>query len=152
VWALAGLLLGAFFAPLLMKSAGLADSPYQDTLDVGVAVLAGLLVQLVSWSLFVPVVFVVDSALKSTSRNTRRGLTFLIIAFLVPWPIGGVVYALYRYFTWVGPGQAHVTVAFVGALLVKSLLIPLVKAIVTGAALKWFLKVLSDNKATLPRG
>ena len=47
-----------------------------------------------------------------------------------------VGYGLYLYFTSVGADQRTVTIAFVGGLLVKTFLIPLIKSLVTGAAFK----------------
>jgi hypothetical protein len=62
--------------------------------------------------------------------------------------VSRVGYALYRYFTWVGAGQGHVTAAFVGALLFKVLLIPLIKGIVTGAAFKLLMRWLRGDKTS----
>jgi hypothetical protein len=34
-----------------------------------------------------------------------------------------IVYAIYRYLTWIGPGQVHVVIAFIGGLLGKLLIL-----------------------------
>ncbi len=54
LWAVAGLVLGALVAPLLLKRAGLSDTQYQDWIVIGVAVLAGFLVQFLSWCFLIP--------------------------------------------------------------------------------------------------
>jgi hypothetical protein len=160
-WSIAGLVLGAFVAPALIQYLGLANIPFQDALDIGVAVLAGFLTQFLGIALS-EVGFLV--AIPGTSLFDKTAsawphlpwyLRFLLVVLLVVaipltvvaaviatlGPFAAVGYALYRYFTWVGSGQARVTTAFVGALLVKTFVIPLSKSIITGALLlrlkKW---------------
>lgn len=68
----------------------------------------------------------------------------LALGLLVPF--AGVGYGIYRYLTWAGAGQRTVTVSFVGGLLVKTLAIPLIKGIVTGAIFRWFTGWLRGGK------
>src|SRR5262249_16380771 len=126
-WALAGLVGGALVAPALVQFAGLSDTLYQDWLLIGVALLPAFLVQLGGWSLMLLLV--------RTPRWSERQL-LLVFYPVASLPLIGVGYGLYRYFTWVDADQRSVTVAFVGGLLVKTFLIPLIKGIVTGAFIK----------------
>jgi hypothetical protein len=57
-----------------------------------------------------------------------------------------------RDLTWIGAGQHSVTVAFVGALLIKTFAAPLIKGIVTGALFRWFMKWLRGGKDTKKTG
>lgn len=155
-WAIMGLVGGALVAPSLVQFAGLSHVPYQDELIVGIAVVAGFLVQLVAWCFlavitasllrFLPglartitnvnFALVSQSVYMPTTVFSRRRVVYFAVLGLVP--LAGVGYVLYRYYAWIGVGQRSVTVAFVGALLVKTFLIPLIKGIVTGALFKWF--------------
>jgi hypothetical protein len=47
----------------------------------------------------------------------------------VPLPIVTVIYAIHRYVTWVGPGQARVAITAAGGLLIKTFVIPPVWAL-----------------------
>jgi hypothetical protein len=49
--------LGALYAPSLVRFAGLSDSLYQDTLIIGISVLAGFVVQLLGWVLLAVIAF-----------------------------------------------------------------------------------------------
>ncbi len=148
VWSLAGLVLGAVVAPSLVQSVGHLATPYQGALVTGVAVLAGFLVQSLGWLLLVPTLYVVVLIPQHLSwPNAARQASVLLVCFVFAVvPFAGVGYALYRYVTWVGTGQGLVTTAFVGGLLVKTLLIPFIKGIVTGALLKWFMGWLRGDK------
>jgi hypothetical protein len=53
VWALAGIILGAVIAPYLLGIWELANSPYQDALVIGIAAIAGFVVQFLGWRLMV---------------------------------------------------------------------------------------------------
>ncbi len=139
-WALAGLVLGALSAPSHVQVAGLSDAPYQDALVIGVVALAGFLVQVLGWCLLA-LIFGVG---KAVSLPKTLGWPVLLVVFVLP--LAGVGYALYRYFTWVGAGQEVVTVAFVGGLLIKTFLIPLIKGILSGAALKFLIRVRGGGK------
>jgi hypothetical protein len=160
-WAVAGLVLGAFVAPALVQHVGLVNTPYQDSLVIGVAVVAGFLAQLVGWCLFWGIHIVLawlwtrngptrshwvgENNYGRLSGNRLLGefgmlmelaaLLFLVLGF-----------ALYRYLTWVGPGQSQVITAFVGGLLVKTFLIPFIKGIVTGALFRRFMRWLRGDK------
>lgn len=61
-------------------------------------------------------------------------------------PFAGVAYGIYRYIAWVGADHRSVTLAFAGGLAVKTLLIPFIKSIVSGAALKWVISKLRGDK------
>jgi hypothetical protein len=63
-------------------------------------------------------------------------------------PFALVGYGIYRYLSVVGSEQRSITIAFVGGLLVKTFLIPLIKGIVTGALFKWFMNWLRSGKGT----
>jgi hypothetical protein len=139
-WALAGLVLGALVAPSLVQVAGFSSTPYEDALVVGVAVLAGFIVQLLGWLIGALAGLITASWLDGT-----------LVATVVVLPLAGVGYGIYRYLTWVGAGQRSVTIAFVGGLLIKTFAIPLIKGIVTGALFKWFLNWLRGGN-TKARG
>ena len=139
-WALAGLILGAVVAPLLVQYAGLSDTSYQGALMIGVVVLEGFLVQVLGWC----VLALIFSFGKAVSLPKALGWPVLLVVFVLP--LVGVGYALYSYFTRVGAGQGVVTILFVGGLLVKTFLIPFIKGIVTGAAFKVFMTRLRGGK------
>jgi len=148
-WSLAGLVLGALVTPSLVRFAGrLSDSPDQDALVIGAAVLAGFLVQSLVWFLLVSALLVVALISYRFSLPYAVALVSgLLVCFtLAVLPFVGVGYALYRYVTWVGSGQGLVAIALVGGLLVKTLLIPRIKGLVTGALLKWFMTWLRGDK------
>lgn len=159
-WALAGLVGGALVAPSLTLRLGLAGTSYEDWLVIAMAVLAGFLVQLIGWGLFLlSVSLTAPLAIYIANRLGDSGNLWTIVRavritdwFTLPvialMPLAGVGYGLYYYFTWVGAGQSSVTIAFVGGLFVKTFLIPLIKALVTGTLLKWFMKWLHGGKDT----
>lgn len=67
--------------------------------------------------------------------------------FLTQWlPVIIVAYLIHVYLTQVGATQRHITISFVDALLIKVVLIPLIKGIVTGVALKFFVRWLRGDK------
>ncbi len=70
----------------------------------------------------------------------------VIVAVLLP--IAGVAYGVFVYLMWIGSNQRSVTIAFVGGLLVKTFVIPGIKAVVTGAALKVLKDWLRSGKST----
>ena len=142
-WTLVGLVLGAFIAPSLVHLVGLSNTPYQDYIDISVSVLAGFLVRFLGWCLYV---FLVQSAVVVVAGwmgvATRPGVGYGALISAAALPLAGVGYALYRYLHWVGAGQERVTTAFVGGFLIK--------AIVTGAALKWVVTRLRGRNAPKP--
>ncbi len=143
-WALAGLVLGALVAPSLVQLAGLSDTLYLDWLIIAIAVLAGFLVQLLGWCLLIAWV-PISGLLVVGAIGRIMAVILLVIACLLPF--AGVGYALYRYFALVGADQRTVTIAFVGGLLVKTLVIPLIKGIVTGAAFKVLMRWLRGKES-----
>jgi hypothetical protein len=147
-WSIAGLFLGAVVAPSLAQARELSDTPDQDALVIGLAVLAGFLVQSLGWFVLVSALLVVALiSYRFSLPNAVALASGLLVCFILAvLPFVGVGYALYRYVTWVGSGQGLATIALVGALLVKTLLIPLVKGIVTGALFKWFMTWLRGDK------
>jgi hypothetical protein len=173
-WAIAGLIFGALVAPSLVQLAGLSNSPYQDYLDISVAVLTGFVVQLLSLLSLTVLLDVLTVAVRRTigdriyawweqvtdkvsaqeidkvSAVVIIGLGVFFVVFtilLMTLPLAAIGYAIYRYLRWVGPGQGQVTVAFAGALLVKAFLIPLIQGIISGAALKWLIGWLRGKPA-----
>ena len=158
-WALAGLVLGAFIAPSLMQLVGLANTGYQDAMDISVAVLLAFLTRFLGWCLYLflvaPVVgFVTEWTGFVGTPGLLRYVALIIAAAL---PLGGVSYAVYRLLHWVGHGQEHVTIAVVGGFVVKAflipLLVPLCKGLVTGASIttRWLIRVLRRTDAPKPR-
>jgi hypothetical protein len=147
-WSFAGLVLGAVASPSLVRFAGLSDTLHHGALAIGVAVLVGLLVQSLVWFVLVSALLVVVLISDRCSLPFAVALASgLLVCFaLAVLPFVGVGYALYRYFTWVGSGQGLVTIALVGALLVKTLIIPLIKGFMTGARLKLFMRWLRGGK------
>lgn len=162
-WALAGLILGAAVAPVALRLIGLVDSPNEFWLSIGMAVLVGFFGQVLGWILIGLTVLLADVIafprppdrataedyhLMAEASTWERGWVLLVGVSVVaiPLPFVVVLYALYRYVTWIGPGQSSVTIAFVGGLLVKTFLIPLIKGIVTGTLFKWFMKWLRGGK------
>lgn len=148
-WAISGLLLGALVAPMVVQWASiqwavLADTRFQDWFVIAVAVIAGFFVQCLGWFLL----GVTEVAyFKDWVPVSARWPMFSVALVL---PLAGVVYGIFRYLTWVGAGQREVSIAFVGGLLVKTFLIPLIKGVVTGALLRWFMHWLrggNDKKA-----
>jgi hypothetical protein len=129
-WSLAGLVLGAVVAPSLVQVAGLSATPYQGALMLGGAVLAGFLAQALGWC-YLALIFGIG---KTVSLPKALGWPVLLVVFV--FPLAGVVYALYPYFTRVGASQEVVTIVFVGSLFVKAFLIPSIKAIATGVEFK----------------
>jgi hypothetical protein len=139
-WALAGLILGAVAAPSLVQVAGLAATPDQGALMLGGVVLAGFLAQVLGWC-YLALIFGIG---KAVSLPKALGWPVLLVVFV--FPLAGVGYALYPYFTRVGAGQEVVTIVFVGGLFVKAFLIPSLKAIGTGAAFKVVMGWLRGGK------
>jgi hypothetical protein len=118
---MAGLVLGALIAPWLVQFAGLSTTPYHDWLGVPVALLAGILVQYLGWIL----AFLLP--LRLIPPSLYKLLSYPAVAL----PLAGVGYGIYRYLTWVGPGQSSVRSAFFGALVVWWFLDLLIRVIVT---------------------
>ena len=143
-WALTGLLLGAVGAPSFVQLVGLANTGYQYALLIGITVLAGILAQFVGWFLGYLVLAMYSPPGIPVAEKGLGRLVALTIIVVVPtvtyaFPVVGVGYGLYRYFSWVGAGQQSVIIASVGGLLIKTFGIPLIKGIVTGALFKWFM-------------
>lgn len=145
-WTLAGLAGGAVLAPGMVQAARLANTPYQDWLAIAIAVLASVLVQLCGllllslWGVATPDDYVAKVQSQAPSLHLLAGVLTIWLAGLVAMvlPVAGIGYAVYRYLTWVGPGQHSVAVAFVGGLLIKTFAVPLIKGLATGALFKWF--------------
>jgi hypothetical protein len=147
-WAISGLVLGSLLAPGIIQYWGLTNTRYQDALIIGIAVAVGFIVQWVGWTLLQIMAFfrkmLYDGPdLLLTIWTYITGVIYIL-------PFVGVGYALYRYFTWVGPGHRLVATAFVGGVLVKMLLIPFIKSIVTGTALNLFRKWLGMRNVSNP--
>lgn len=165
-WSLAGLILGALIAPQFVHSVRVFNGPYQDASIIATAILAGFLAQLIGWCV---ALCLLAAGKEMTFRllytpNVDRvvGISFTNrLSMVIEWlffpmasallPLVGVGYGIFRYFTYVGAGQHYITVAFVGSLLIKTLLIPFVKGLVTGAIFRWFIRWLRGDKAK-PKG
>jgi hypothetical protein len=144
-WALVGLIGGAIAAPWLVQSAGLSNTPFQDPLVIGIAVFAGFLIQFFGWLLR----YLLDRFIISIREDwmgLREAVACLTLPVIILLPCAGVGYGVYRFLTWIGPVERPTTIAFVGGLLVKTFLIPLIKGIVTGALFRWFMGWLRGGK------
>jgi hypothetical protein len=115
-FALLGLVLGALAAPSLVQVTRGAGTAYQDALVVAVALVSSLCVFLVGYHL----AFVMVLLSAWISQRIWGAYVTLVVA--------AIGYGVYRYVAWVGPGQREVSVAFVGGLLIKVFLIPLIRA------------------------
>ena len=115
-FALLGLVLGALAAPSLVHVTGLAGTCYQDVLAVALALVSSLCVFRVGEDL----AFVMVLLFAWISWRIWEAYVTVVIA--------AIGYGVYRYVTWLGPGQRDVAIAFVGGLLIKVFLIPLVRA------------------------
>ncbi len=162
-WALAGLVLGAVYAPSIVQFAGLSSSPYQDWLVIGIAATAGFIVQAGS-ALFLallsnniegsslydgPILDLLDKG--ALGWFVGIGLLLVVGVVLALLPVVAAGYGVYLYFTSLGANQRTVTISFVGALLVKTFLIPFIKSLVTGAAFKVFVGWLRGGKKKGPQ-
>jgi hypothetical protein len=121
-WAIAGLVGGALFAPSVAQFLGLAHSAYSDWIVIVVAILAGFFVQLLGWLVAIVGFTAISFAegffdIDIGAPGWLSTPLFLVIA---PLPMVVVGYGIIRYLNWVGPGKREVTIAFVGALVVKS--------------------------------
>src|SRR5260221_12582232 len=123
VWLVSGVLLGALIAPTLGQQLGLANTGYQHTFVIVVAFITGFLVQFLGWCMMGLLAAVMDNVVKRYPQwlDDSIGWVFALV------PLAGVGYGLYLYFTKAAADQRTVTIAFVGGLLVKTFLIPLVK-------------------------
>ena len=145
VWSLAGVALGALIAPLLVRIAGLSNTQYQGTLVIAIAVVAGFCIQALGWLIlaFAAAALEASGAYLGGWKPSYQW-SFLVMMGILPLTCVG--FCAYLYLTWVGAGQRSVTIAFVGALLIKTFLIPFIKGIVTGAIFKWFMSWLRGDK------
>ncbi|HEX6799394.1 MAG TPA: hypothetical protein VF116_16925 [Ktedonobacterales bacterium] len=155
-WPVAALMLGAFIAPLSLELVGLANLSYSGVLEIAVALLVAILAQSADWLFAVLVFHVIRPMLERIDeRSAGWWVNWLVgpvvaLGFALPpliLPFVGVCYGIYRYVTWVGPGQHGVTVAFVGGLVVMMLVVPLVRRIVTSSLLKFIISRLRGDKA-----
>lgn len=169
MYALCGLVGGALVAPSLVRWAALSWFPYQDWLVIGIAAITGFLVHLLGWVLiansFVPAGLTFRISNRVSNRIMRSGgldrrrrtvilvlgtcailsaVAGLVVALLLP--LAAVGFGIYRYLTWIGPGQRTVTVAFVGGLLVKTLISPLFKYIMGSVVFTRILRWLRSDK------
>jgi hypothetical protein len=151
IWAVAGLILGAFIAPTVLQRAGLADSDYQDAFNLAVAVLTGFLVQFLGWIFAFGVLAPLADHLEGMPDWVSDVLYFPFVAVFALLPVAGVGYALYRYLTWVGVGQRSIAVAFVVGLLVKAFIIPTIWGVLKSKAFRLFMRWLRGDTVK-PRG
>jgi hypothetical protein len=161
LWSLAGLVVGASFAPALVQAVSLRDSPYENAFVIGVAVAAGFLGQFVGWLLWFllavaplmrldrfddwldsrawpPLLKVsVAALLTALFELPLLILIYFLAALSVALPFAAISYGLYRYLTAVGLDQELVAVAAAGGLLVKALLIPLMTSAIMLVLRSW---------------
>lgn len=141
--AIVGLFLGAFIAPTLVRFFGLVNYPFQDALYIGFSVLGGFLLQFLVWLMFFLGLPVYRARREGRGPNS---FIYYLIIFLASLPVYGVCAGLYFYSRWTDPSKMPVTIGFIGAFLIKAFLIPFVKGIVTGTALKWLISRLRPKK------
>ena len=160
-WILAGVALGALIAPSLVRRMRLEDTSVQDWLVISVAVLGGLVVQILGIAMAILGFILVDGIADLDFGAVEEirvlfvvvgvvqaivGLLLLAIVFLLPFAVVG--FGIYLYLTRVGSDQSAVTIAFTGSLLIKTFVIPFIKGIATGALFRWFMKWLRGGKDT----
>jgi hypothetical protein len=149
-WTLAGVIGGALLAPTIVQAVGLTNTAYQDWLVIGFAALVGIVVQSVGVTLVTLVDFVPFYGREDFWNDDKPWPIELMLMLLlvvsavvaVVLPLAGVGYGIYRYLTWIGPGQRTVTIAFVGGLLIKTFLVPFIKSLVTGTLFKLIVRLL----------
>jgi hypothetical protein len=153
-WTVGGLVGGALLAPSLVQFAGLADASYKDWGLVAAAVVMGFLIRILGWAVVGIVYTIVYLMTLIVGRwsdvNDMPGLILVLPFVLVlALPLAGVGYSVYRYFSWIGPGQHSVLLAlagaFVGALLSNRVVFPLINA----TLFKWLVDWLR-GKETKP--
>jgi hypothetical protein len=151
IWALAGILLGAVFAPYLLEVWGFADSAYQDIMVIGVATLAGFLVQFFGWCLIFLVAIIDDLIRGAPPRRDAISLAgFLFFIIALPLPLLIVGYVIYLYATTVGTQNGLITTGVIGGVFVKlaiTLGLPLVKSLFFGILFAGFIRWLRGGKA-----
>jgi hypothetical protein len=94
MWAVAGIILGAVIAPYILATVGIANSQYQDALVIGVAAVAGFLVQFAGWCLEV-VVAETDGLIRRDSTGVGNIASLILIFVVFPLPFVVVGYAIY---------------------------------------------------------
>jgi hypothetical protein len=141
-WSVSGIVLGALVAPTLAQQLGLTNSGYQDMFVMAIAVIAGFLVQFLGWCMMGLLAAVLDNAVKRYPQwlDDSIGWVFALV------PLAGVGYGIYRYVTWVGAGQRTATVAFIGGLLIKTLVLLVITSHVTDTLSKWFMGRIRGDK------
>lgn len=174
LWAISGLFLGAVVAPSLIQYFGLWNTRFRDAADIGVAVIAGFLVQLLGWGFLIlhslataPVRDWWEHArrhwVRPPYRDSRLRVMFVwdTVMFLVIFPFMVLVFlpffavgfALNAYLSLVGPKHELATTGFVGGLLVKVVVIPVIKSlvvkfVVVGVFFRRFMRWLRGKDAT----
>jgi hypothetical protein len=146
VWAIGGIAIGALYAPLLIEAVGLSGSSYRDILLIVIAVFAGFILHLFGW--FIEILMESQARRQGVEKIAgNEGLTSVFFIVIFGFPLLVMLLALSFYLNVASAGKQSVTVGFVGALLVKTFLFPLIKGIVTGAIFMWFKNWLRGGKA-----
>jgi hypothetical protein len=147
IFALGGLWIGALVAASLVQAVGLESTSYVDWVLIAIAVLVSVLFQLVVYGLGA-----ISNALEPVIRfdaprwqQRRLRITSLVFDLGV---IALVSLLFFRFGPWIVTLQRSVPIAFVGGLLVKTIIIPSIKGTVTGTLLKWFVSWLRGGKET----
>jgi hypothetical protein len=145
--ALIGLVGGAIAAPAVLAAMRLTHSPFYDWMLIAIAVVAGILVQMAMTG-----VAGASNALEPKPRpDLPRGKRLLLrlryyvfnSAVVI---LGAILVA--RYLDWIQSEQRAITIAFVGALLVKSIVLPGVKTLIMGKAAKRLWHWIQDADKT----
>jgi hypothetical protein len=136
IWALTGIILGAVLSPYLLEVGGVADSPYQDVIVIGIATIAGFFVQFLGWLVVTLFGFIVVGIIGPLTRTEPGDIAlFLVLLIALPLPLIGAGYGIYLYAAKIGIKEGFVSVGVIGGVLVKltvALGLPLLKTIIVG--------------------
>lgn len=144
-WVLAGLVLGAFLAPVLVQSMRLMHMPYEDETAIAITVLMGFLVQILGWGLLVLLTFGSERIWGDASGWPYwLSIPWMVIVFLMP--LASVGYGLFRYLTWVGAGQREIIVAATGGFLIKAFILPAIAGFAKSKTFKLFMAWLRGGR------
>jgi hypothetical protein len=117
-WAVAGILLGVVIAPYFLDVWGLADSSFQVSIVIGIAALAGFLLQFLGWCLMALLTFT-DALIRGDTKklSTLAGVVLMLV--VIPLPLVAVGYTIYLYAITIGAQKALVTIGVISGVLVK---------------------------------
>lgn len=130
-WMVAGLLLGALVAASLIQALGLADETYQTWLVISIAFLTGVLVQALGVAVLAVFQVVTPRGDWANLPFLVALLLFLVLNALAALPFMAVAYGIYRYLTWLGPGQSGALIALVAGIVLKAT-VPFLYSLILG--------------------